>query len=167
MTMDIKFARIGSRLLPSQVASGWVKATAPNRILVVSNRVAQNHLRQTLILQSVPAGVEANVLTLKKMLTIYQDSRFNDFRPILLTETAKDMAKLVKGGIDLSGIGINLGILAYQDGMKMLMDGVAVDKNEAKALRYLTDHAKLKVVVQQKPDDNPIDIKPFLDKLTF
>ncbi|WP_203649513.1 PTS system mannose/fructose/N-acetylgalactosamine-transporter subunit IIB [Secundilactobacillus yichangensis] len=167
MTMDIQLARIGSRLLPSQVARGWVKVTMPNRILVVSNRVAKDPLRRTLILQSAPLGIEANVLTIKKMLAIYQNSRFDKFRPILLTETAKDMAKLVKGGINLSEVGINLGILAFQDGMKMLMDGVAVDKDEAKALRYLTTDAKLKVVVQEKPTDKQRDIKPFLDQLTF
>ncbi|GAX03271.1 mannose/fructose/sorbose-specific PTS system IIB component [Secundilactobacillus pentosiphilus] len=167
MTMDIQLARIGSRLLPSQVAREWVKATMPNRILVVSNRVAQDHLRQTLILQSAPRGIEANVLTIKKMLAVYQDPEFDAYKPLLLTETAKDMAKLVKGGVDLQKVGINLGILAFQDGMKMLTDGVAVDKSEAKALSYLTDVANLKVVIQEKPTDKPKDIKPFLDQLTF
>ncbi|MFC6253098.1 PTS sugar transporter subunit IIB [Secundilactobacillus hailunensis] len=71
MTMDIRLARIGSRLLPRQVASGWVKATMPDHILIVSNRVVKDHLYQTLILQSVPSGIEANVMTVKKMLAIF------------------------------------------------------------------------------------------------
>lgn len=167
MTMDIQLARIGSRLLPSQVASEWVKQTLPNRILMVSNRVAQDPLRQTLVLQSAPRGIEANVLTIKKMLAIYQDPEFDAYQPLLLTENAKDMAKLVKGGIDLQKIGINLGILVFQDGMEMLTDGVAVNQSEAKALSYLTDVAHLKVVIQEKPTDKPEDIKPFLDQLTF
>lgn len=167
MTMDIQLARIGSRILPRQVASEWVKTTMPNRILVVSNRLAQDHLRQTLILQAAPRGIEANVLTIKKMLAIYQEAEFDTYKPLLLTETAKDMAKLVKGGIDLQQIGINLGILFFRDGMQMLTDGVAVDKSEAKALSYLTDVANLKVVIQEKPTDRPKDIKPFLDQLTF
>lgn len=167
MTMDIQLARIGSRLLPSQVASGWVKATMPNRILVVSNRVAKDPLRQTMVLQSAPLGIEANVLTIKKMLAIYQDPKFDAFRPLLLTETARDMAKLVKGGIDLRQVGVNVGILAFQDGMKILTDGVAVDEDEAKALRYLTADAKLQVVIQEKPTDKPKDINPYLEQLTF
>lgn len=118
------------------------------------------------MLQSVPSGIEANVMTVKKMLAVYQDPRFDTFKPLLLTETAKDMAKLVKGGVDLTGIGINLGILAYRDGMKMLMNGVAVDKTEADALRFLTHKAHLKVVVQENPTDTPQNIEPFLDQLT-
>ncbi|WP_252904215.1 PTS sugar transporter subunit IIB [Secundilactobacillus silagei] len=97
--MDIRLARIGSRLLPKQVASGWVKVTMPNRILIVSNRVVKDHLYQTLMLQSVPSGIEANVMTVKKMLAVYQDPRFDTFKPLLLTETAKDMAKLVKAAL--------------------------------------------------------------------
>jgi PTS system mannose-specific IIB component len=105
-------------------------------------------------------------MTVKKMLAIYQDSRFDTFKPLLLTETAKDMARLVKGGVDLTGIGINLGILAYRDGMKMLTNGVAVDKTEADALRFLTHQAHLKVVVQENPEDTPQNIEPFLNQLT-
>ncbi len=82
----------------------------------------------------MPAGVEVNVLTLKKDADHLSRFSIQQFSANTPTETAKDMAKLVKGGIDLSGIGINLRILAYQDGMKMLMDGVAVDKNEAKGI---------------------------------
>lgn len=167
MTMDIQFARIGSRLLPTQVARDWVKAIAPNRILVVSNRLAKDALRQSLILQSSPTGIETNVLTVKKMLTIYEDRQFNAYRPFLLTETAKDMAALVKGGVKLNKAGVNLGILTYQDGMQMLTDGVAVDQSEAAALRYLTHSAKLKVVVQEQPTDQQVDIKPYLDQLVF
>lgn len=167
MTMHIQFARIGSRVLPRQVVTGWVKTTMPNQILVVSNRLVKDPLRQTLILQSAPSGVEANVLTVKKMISIYHDPHFETYRPLLLTETAKDMAKLVKGGIDLTEIGVNIGILAYQDGMKMLTDGVAVDESEAEALRYLIHGAGLKVAVQELPTDRKKDIEPFLNKLTF
>ncbi|MCH5462256.1 PTS transporter subunit IIB [Lactobacillus sp. LC28-10] len=167
MTMDIQFARIGSRLLPKQVARDWVKTIAPNRILVVSDRIAKDAFRQTLILQSSPTGIETNVLTVKKMLKIYQDPQFNAYRAFLLTETAKDMAELVKGGVQLNQVGVNLGILAYQNGMQMLTDSVAVDESEAAALRYLTHSAKLKVVVQEQPADLQVDIKPLLDRLTF
>ncbi|MTV82364.1 PTS system mannose/fructose/N-acetylgalactosamine-transporter subunit IIB [Secundilactobacillus folii] len=164
MTMDIRLARIDSRLLHGQVATVWTKTVTPNRILVVSDKVAKDNLRKSLITQAAPPGVKANVITIKKMLAIYTDPRFDVFKTLLLTENAQDMAALVKGGIDLSKIGINVGSLAYQDGMATLTDAVAVDQTEAKALRYLASDAGLKVTIQKVPGDRQIDVLPLLDK---
>lgn len=164
MTMDIRLARIDSRLLHGQVATVWTKTVTPNRILVVSDKVAKDNLRKSLITQAAPPGVKANVITIKKMLSIYTDPRFDVFKALLLTETAQDMAAIVEGGVDLSQIGVNLGSLAYQDGMTMLSDAVAVGHEEAAALRYLATDAKLDVTIQKVPGDRKQDVLPLLDK---
>lgn len=54
MTMDILLARVDSRLLHGQVATAWAKKVKPNRILVVSDSVAEDNLRKTLITQAAP-----------------------------------------------------------------------------------------------------------------
>lgn len=164
MTMDIRLARIDSRLLHGQVATVWTKTVTPNRILVVSDKVAKDNLRKSLISQAAPPGVKANVITIEKMLSIYQDPRFDVFKTLLLTETAQDMATLVKGGVDLSRIGVNVGSLAYQDGMTVLTDAVAVDQTAVAALKYLASDAKLDVTVQKVPGDRKQAILPLLNK---
>ena len=143
MTMDIRLARIDSRLLHGQVATVWTKTVTPNRILVVSDQVAKDPLRKTLITQAAPPGVKANVITDAKMLQIYQDPRFDAFKALLLTETAQDMVALVKGGVDFKQIGINVGSLAYRDGMTVVTDAIAVDSAEAAALHYLATEAEI------------------------
>ncbi|QZQ47931.1 PTS mannose/fructose/sorbose transporter subunit IIB [Pediococcus acidilactici] len=42
MTMEILLARVDSRLLHGQVATAWAKKVKPNRILVVSDSVAED-----------------------------------------------------------------------------------------------------------------------------
>lgn len=167
MTMDIRLARIDSRLLHGQVATVWTKAVTPNRILVVSDNVAQDNLRKTLITQAAPPGVKANVITIDKMLKIYTDSRFDVFKALLLTESAQDMVRLVKGGIDFSQIGINVGSLAFEDGMTTLTDAIAVDNAGAAALKYLVNDAKLNVSIQKVPGDKTQPILPLLEKHGF
>ncbi len=164
MTMDIRLARVDSRLLHGQVATVWTSTVAPNRILVVSDSVAQDKLRKTLITQAAPAGVKANVITINKMIQIFQDPRFDVFKALILTETVQDMAAIVKGGVDLSHVGVNLGSLSYQDGMTMLTDAIAVDQDAVDAIRYLQDDAHLDVYAQKVPADKKQDLNALLAK---
>ncbi|ANZ61515.1 PTS fructose transporter subunit IIB [Secundilactobacillus paracollinoides] len=164
MSMDIRLARVDSRLLHGQVATVWTSSVKPNRILVVSDSVAQDKLRKTLITQAAPAGVKANVITIAKMIAIFKDPRFDVFKTLLLTETVQDMVALVKGGVDFSQVGINIGSLSYQDGMTMLTDAIAVDHSAVDAIRYLHDDAHLDVYAQKVPADRKQDLMALLTK---
>ncbi|MFT8361298.1 MAG: PTS sugar transporter subunit IIB, partial [Liquorilactobacillus satsumensis] len=62
MTIDVRLLRIDSRLLHGQVATNWAKVTKVDRILVVSDTVACNRIRKTLLVQAAPPGIRVNVL---------------------------------------------------------------------------------------------------------
>ncbi|KRM93393.1 PTS system mannose/fructose/N-acetylgalactosamine-transporter subunit IIB [Lentilactobacillus senioris] len=167
MTMDIRLARIDSRLLHGQVATVWTKSVTPNRILVVSDTVAKDNLRKTLITQAAPPGVKANVITLDKMIQINKDPRFDVFKAIILTETPADMLKLAEGGVDFSQVGIDVGSIAFSDGMTMLNDSIAVDNDMAAQLRKLHDDFNLDVYAQKVPADKKQDMMELLSKKGF
>ncbi|EQM54428.1 PTS friuctose transporter subunit IIB [Lactiplantibacillus plantarum EGD-AQ4] len=166
MTMDIRLARIDSRLLHGQVATVWTKSVSPNRILVVSDEVAQDALRKILIVQAAPPGVKANVITVDKMIEIYHDSLFDNVKPLILTDTPQNMARLVAGGLDFSQTGIDIGSLAFSTGMVMVTNAVAVGQAEANAL-YALSAAGLKVYAQKVPTDKQVDLMPLLAKNGF
>ncbi|WP_350303057.1 PTS sugar transporter subunit IIB [Pediococcus acidilactici] len=163
MTMEILLARVDSRLLHGQVATAWAKKVKPNRILVVSDSVAEDTLRKTLITQAAPPGVFVNVITVDKMIKIYHDPQFDSFKVLLLTETIQDMLKLVEGGIDISNLGVDVGSLAYSVDMTMLTDAIAVGKEEVAAIRALAAHG-LTVYAQKIPNDSRKDLIKMLDK---
>lgn len=167
MTMDIRLARIDSRLLHGQVATVWTKSVTPNRILVVSDTVAKDNLRKTLITQAAPPGVKANVITLDKMIQINKDPRFDVFKAIILTETPADMLKLAEGGVDFSQVGIDVGSIAFSDGMTMLNDSIAVDNDMAAQLRKMHDDFNLDVYAQKVPADKKQDMMELLSKKGF
>ncbi|WP_423716675.1 PTS system mannose/fructose/N-acetylgalactosamine-transporter subunit IIB [Lactiplantibacillus pentosus] len=166
MTMDIRLARIDSRLLHGQVATVWTKSVSPNRILVVSDEVAQDALRKILIVQAAPPGVKANVITVDKMIEIYHDSLFDNVKPLILTDTPQNMARLVAGGLDFSQTGVDIGSLAFSTGMVMVTNAVAVGQAEADAL-YALAAAGLKVYAQKVPTDKQVDLMPLLAKNGF
>ncbi|MFB9768266.1 PTS system mannose/fructose/N-acetylgalactosamine-transporter subunit IIB [Lactiplantibacillus modestisalitolerans] len=166
MTMDIRLARIDSRLLHGQVATVWTKTVNPNRILVVSDIVAHDTLRKMLIVQAAPPGVRANVITVDKMIEIYQNPLFDGVKPLLLTDTPQNMARLVAGGIDLTATGVDIGSLAYSAGMVMVTNAIAVGPDEAAAL-YALSTAGLKIFAQKVPTDKRVDVMPLLAKNGF
>lgn len=166
MTMEVRLARIDSRLLHGQVATVWTKSVAPNRILVVSDAVAEDALRKMLIVQAAPPGVRANVITVDKMIEIYQNPLFDDVKPLILTDTPQNMARLVAGGLDLHQTGIDIGSLAYSAGMVMVTNAIAVGHDEAAAL-YALQAAGLKIFAQKVPTDKKVDVMPLLAKNGF
>src|SRR5699024_2311061 len=73
-------ARIDSRLLHGQVATGWTKAMNPNRIIVVSDNVAKDKIRKTMIKEAAPAGVPANVVPINKMLEVRSEEHTSELK---------------------------------------------------------------------------------------
>jgi len=166
MTMTVRLARIDSRLLHGQVATVWTKTVAPNRILVVSDSVAQDELRKMLIVQAAPPGVKANVITVDKMIQIYHEPLFDSVKPLILTDTPQNMARLVAGGLDFQATGIDIGSLAYTAGMVMVTNAIAVGPSEAAAL-YQLQAAGLAIFAQKVPTDKRVDVMPLLAKNGF
>ncbi|GAY72596.1 PTS system mannose/fructose/N-acetylgalactosamine-transporter subunit IIB [Lentilactobacillus kosonis] len=164
MTMEIALARVDSRLLHGQVATFWTKYVNPNRILVVSDSVVKDQLRKTLISQVAPANVKANVISVDKMISIYQDSKFDSFKALMLTETVEDMVRLARGGVDFSTSGINLGNLAFTPGKQMITDTIAVDDEVIAQIKTLTDEFSIHVYAQQVPSEKPQNVLDLINK---
>ena len=98
-------ARIDSRLLHGQVATAWTKTTNPNRIIVVSDGVAHDNLRKSMITEAAPPGVKANVVPISKMIQVAKDPRFGNTKALLLFETPQDALAAIKGGVDIKELG--------------------------------------------------------------
>ncbi len=66
---EIKYvlARVDTRLLHSQVATGWTPLNSPDRIIVVSDTVCHIKLRTSMIKQTAPSGVQVHVIPIKNM----------------------------------------------------------------------------------------------------
>ena len=112
----IKFvlARIDSRLLHGQVATGWIPTMHPDRVIVVSDSVAKDEMRKSMIREAAPAGVKAHTVPLKKMVEIAKDPRFGNTHALLLFENPEDVLKVIKAGVDIKTV--NVGSMSYKVG---------------------------------------------------
>lgn len=133
--MEVKLLRIDSRLLHGQVATDWVKSTGVSHVLVVCDNAAKDVIRRRLLLQVAPPGVKVHVLTVAKMIRIYQDERFAKLSVLILVEAPIDAVRLLIGGIKVKSV--NVGSLSFDQTRKMITETIAVNEQDLKALTWL------------------------------
>ncbi|WP_270643321.1 mannose/fructose/sorbose PTS transporter subunit IIB [Ligilactobacillus salivarius] len=154
-------ARIDTRLLHGQVATGWTKAMNPNRIIVVSDSVAKDKLRKNMIAQAAPSGVHANTVPIKKMIEVAKDPRFGNTKAMLLFETPQDALEAIKGGVDIKEI--NVGSMAYSDGKVNVNQVLAMDQKDIDTFNELKKLG-VKFDVRKVPSSSPENMDNLLKK---
>ncbi len=160
---QIKFvlSRIDTRLLHGQVATSWTKTTNPDRIIVVSDDVAADELRKTMIEQAAPPGVKAHVVPVWKMAEIYKDPRFGLTRAMILFQTPQDALALMKLGVEFDTI--NLGSMAHSQGKAYVTSTVSMGEEDVETFEEILDKG-VKIDVRKVPGDNPDDFKKIMAK---
>ena len=133
--IDIAAVRVDTRLLHGQVATAWTKQIAPNRIIVVSDGVAHDQLRKTMIEQAAPPGVPANVVPIQKMIEVAKDPRFGATKAFLLFENPQDLLVAIEGGVDIKDV--NIGSMAHSVGKVVVTDAIAMDEKDVETLEAL------------------------------
>ena len=136
MVMDIRLVRIDDRLIHGQVATVWTKALKINRILVVSDEVAKDTLRKTLLKHAAPPGGTANVITIDKMIAIYQDPQFDVFKAMLLFTNPHDVKRVIEGGVKFDSV--NIGGMSVCAGKRMRTNAGAGDTKDIEDFIYLS-----------------------------
>lgn len=159
--MNYVLARIDTRLLHGQVATGWTKATKPDRIIVVSDNVAKDKLRKNMITQAAPSGVHANTVPIKKMIEVAKDPRFGGQRIMLLFETPEDALKAIEGGVDIKEL--NVGSMAYSDGKVNVNQVLAMNQEDIDTFKKL-EKLGVKFNVRKVPSSSAEDMDALLKK---
>lgn len=160
--LEYVLARIDSRLLHGQVATAWTKTTNPTRIIVVSDNVAHDDLRKSMIQQAAPSGVKAHVVPIDQMIKLAKDDKhFGGQRALLLFETPQDALRAIEGGVPLKTL--NIGSMSHSVGKVQPNTVLAFDQND------IDTFAKLKkdgvdFDVRKVPTDSKGNMEDILQK---
>ncbi|MFD1393299.1 mannose/fructose/sorbose PTS transporter subunit IIA [Lacticaseibacillus jixianensis] len=160
--MSYVLARIDSRLLHGQVATAWSKETNPTRIIVVSDGVAHDKLRKSLITEAAPSGVKAHVIPIDQMIKIAKDDKhFGGERALLLFETPEDAKKAIDGGVPLTEL--NVGSMAHSVGKVQPNKVLAFDQTDIDTFKALEEQG-IKFDVRKVPTDSKDNMDTILKK---
>ncbi|KZR35314.1 MULTISPECIES: PTS mannose transporter subunit IIAB [Enterobacter] len=133
--MVIGLARIDDRLIHGQVATRWTKETNVQRIIVVSDEVAADTVRKTLLTQVAPPGVTAHVVDVAKMIRVYNNPKYAGERVMLLFTNPTDVERLVEGGVKITSV--NIGGMAFRQGKTQVNNAISVDAKDIEAFNKL------------------------------
>lgn len=159
--IKIAHVRVDTRLLHGQVATTWTKTVSPDRIIVVSDGVAHDQLRKTMIEQAAPPGVPANVVPISKMIEVTKDPRFGATKAMLLFENPQDLLAAIEGGVDIKEA--NIGSMAHSVGKVVVTNAIAMDNADVETLETL--HAKgVALEARKVPSDPPVSYEDLIKK---
>ncbi|RPH20599.1 PTS mannose transporter subunit IIAB [Buttiauxella warmboldiae] len=133
--MNIGLARIDDRLIHGQVATRWTKETNVTRIIVVSDEVAADTVRKTLLTQVAPPGVTAHVVDVAKMIRVYNNPKYAGDRVMLLFTNPTDVERVVEGGVNIKSV--NIGGMAFRQGKTQVNNAISVDEKDIEAFKKL------------------------------
>ncbi|PWI80077.1 PTS mannose transporter subunit IIAB [Enterobacter sp. CGMCC 5087] len=133
--MVIGLARIDDRLIHGQVATRWTKETNVRRIIVVSDEVAADTVRKTLLTQVAPPGVTAHVVDIAKMIRVYNNPKYAGERVMLLFTNPTDVERIVEGGVKITSV--NIGGMAFRQGKTQVNNAISVDAKDIEAFNKL------------------------------
>lgn len=152
--MKIEIARIDDRFIHGQVLTKWVKIRPVDRIIIVSDALAQDEMRKTLVLSVAPANVKASAVTVDKMVRAYQSPRYTDDRVMLLFERPEDIVELVEKGVPLKEI--NVGGMRFEKDRQQITKAVSVSPSNVEAFKKLNELG-VKLELRQLPGDSSVD----------
>ena len=160
--MKIGLARIDDRLIHGQVATRWTKVTNVSRIIVVSDEVAADHVRSTLLKQVAPPGVTAHVVDVEKMIRVYNNPAYGRDRVMLLFTNPTDVVRLVENGVNITSV--NIGGMAFRQGKTQITNAVSVDEKDIEAFKKL-DARGIELEVRKVSSDSRLKMMELINKM--
>lgn len=135
--MKIVLARIDDRFIHGQVLTRWIKIHAADRIIVVSDEVAQDEMRKTLILSVAPSNVKASAVSISKMAKAFHSPRYEDTTAMLLFENPGDIVSLIEAGVPIETV--NVGGMRFENNRRQITKSVSVTEKDIKAFEQLQE----------------------------
>lgn len=160
--MKIGLARIDDRLIHGQVATRWTKETNVSRIIVVSDEVANDHVRKTLLTQVAPPGVTAHVVDVDKMVRVWNNPKYGQDKVMLLFTNPTDVVRIVEQGVDIKSV--NIGGMAFRQGKTQVNNAVSVDEKDITAFRKLNERG-IELEVRKVSSDQRLKMMDLIAKV--
>ena len=160
--MVIGLARIDDRLIHGQVATRWTKETNVRRIIVVSDEVAADTVRKTLLTQVAPPGVTAHVVDVAKMIRVYNNPKYAGERVMLLFTNPTDVERIVEGGVKITSV--NIGGMAFRQGKTQVNNAISVDAKDIEAFNKLNARG-IELEVRKVSTDQKLKMMDLIGKV--
>jgi len=148
MLMALVLARIDDRLIHGQVTIGWCSTLNPDRIIIVSDEIAQNEWEKELYQSAVPFNIAVSIFTISEAAKALISKTFDNERIIFLAESPAVYVQLVKQGAYFPQI--NIGGMHYAKNKRRILPYIYVDENDIQNFQFLAEQ-EIELLCQDLP----------------
>ena len=136
--MTIKIVRIDDRLIHGQIVQGWLKTIDVDKILIVSDEVANDEMQKILLCMAVPSSVKLVIKNIKDASYEIANEVYEKDKLMILFSNPQDIVRMIDNGIKFQSV--NIGGMHYAHGKKQLLTNLSVDKNDVVAFLKLIEN---------------------------
>ncbi|MGM9903761.1 PTS system IIAB component [Enterococcus sp. 10A9_DIV0425] len=156
---NIVNVRIDERLIHGQVAGIWSTSLNTQRIIVINDEAAMDHLQKSSLRMAAPTSMRLSVLTVEDAAKNIQSGKYGKQRLFLLFKNPTDSLRYLEAGGELSIL--NVGNMSYKDGAREVTKSIKVMKEEEEVFEAIAAK-NVKITAQLVPNDPVID---FMERL--
>ncbi len=158
--MSLTLVRIDDRLVHGQVTVGWGSYLNPDRILLVSDEIAEDDWQKELYKNCVPFDLKISIMNVMEAATSLNSGKFEKDRVIMLVESPAVLVDLVKNNVNLQQV--NIGGMHFKPNKKKVLSYVFVDNVDVKAFKYLEEN-NIELICQELPQAKKENLVDLLD----
>ncbi|MFV0380955.1 MAG: PTS system mannose/fructose/N-acetylgalactosamine-transporter subunit IIB [Breznakia sp.] len=157
----IVLCRIDSRLIHGQVMTKWVNQSQANRIIVVSDELANDDFMKSVYLMSAPEGMMVDCFSEEETIKAYLENEFGEGKILLLLPSLAVMKNVYDAGVKV--LDIQVGGLGGAPNRKVVFQNITLDDSDALILEELSGKG-VNIYFQTIPEDAPQDVSSILNK---
>lgn len=148
--------RVDDRLVHGQVVEGWLPHLRAEELAVVSDEIAGDEMRRTIMRFATPEGVDLKIMTVAEAAAYLPEAEKAERKVLLLLPGLAEALELARKGLKIPSL--NIGGMHYSAG-KNLSIGKAIFLNEedCAALKAL-NAAGITIEGRGVPTDRPVDL---------
>ena len=160
--MAINLVRIDDRLIHGQVVEGWLRVIKANKIVVISDDLAQKENEKILFSMAVPSDVQVSFLTIEDAVSYFEKESRKDEHILVLVESPKTILELLEIGIKFESV--NVGGLHFAPGKVAVSDNLYLSREDCRILEKIAEY---KVIIEGRalPNDRRLNVLEEIKKI--
>lgn len=160
--MEIKLARIDSRLIHGQVVTKWVRQTNANEIMIIDDALAKDPFMLSIYKMAAPADTPVTVASVEEAAADYKAGKYEGKRLFILFKDVDAAYRAHKGGFPLEKV--QIGGLGSGPGKKKVYGPIYFDDQDTTQLKEMDD-AGVDITLQQVPEEASLTFAKALERI--
>ena len=148
--------RVDDRLVHGQVVEGWVPHLQADVLAVVSDEIAGDEMRRTIMRFATPEDVDLKVMTVAEAAAWLPGAQKSEHKVLVLLPGLAEALQLSRDGLPIKSL--NIGGMHYSAGKNFSIGkAIFLNDDDCSALKALSA-AGITIEGRGVPSDTPLDL---------